>query len=96
MTESTFVLMTLVRGTWRTQRNFDNRERAVAEAMRLANDPKCEGVKVTCETFDERQGAFVTRTLYRHSKSDPGKAELSAAEGKIRGFMSDRHSRRAI
>ena len=96
MAETTFVLMTFVRGIWRTQQNFDNRERAVAEAMRLANDPKCEGVKVTCETYDERQGAFVTRTLYRRSKADQVKAELSAAEGKIRGILSDRQSRRVL
>ena len=96
MAESTFVLKTFVRGIWRTQRNFDNRERAVAEAMRLANDPQCLGVKVSCETFDERQGAFVARTLYRRAKADQQKAELSAAEGKIRGFMSDRHKRRVL
>jgi hypothetical protein len=96
MSESRYELKTYVRGAWRMQRVFDDRERAVAEAMRLTNDPRTLGVKVVRESFDERQGAFVTRTIFRRSKTDQVRAELFAAEIKIRGILSGRRARRAI
>jgi hypothetical protein len=90
MAESTYYLLIFARGVWRRRQSFDNRERAMAEAMRLANVPQCLGVKVTRETYDEQRGAFFTRTIYRKTKADARGAGLSIAESRIRGILADR------
>jgi hypothetical protein len=94
MSESTYHILVFAHGLWRRKQSLDDRERAIAEAMRLANVPQCLGVKVTREAYDEQRGAFFTRTIYRTTKADAPGAGLSIAERRIRGIVADRRMRR--
>jgi hypothetical protein len=50
---------------WRSLKQFERREDAIAEAQTLGQDRRYRSVKVVGEVFDRSSGLFVAKTLFK-------------------------------
>jgi len=90
---TSFEMLVFVGGDWRPRGSYERKEQALAEAMRLANDAKCLGVRVVSRTLDPERLGYVTRTIFRRSKAGADLGKFGKIEARIRQMVAQRRAR---
>ena len=65
-----YELQTFLRGAWKIDSIYDDREIAIFEAQRLQATGRFAGIRVVEEKFDSEAGKSVIRTVFRASKTE--------------------------
>ncbi|MGO1117832.1 hypothetical protein ACTL6U_03975 [Rhodovibrionaceae bacterium A322] len=82
--DEAFEVQVLSAGQWRPAGNYEDKNSAISEAMRLVENPRYVSSKVVKEHYDADKGLFIKQTVYRSSavKEEPvaDKKEKAADE----------------
>ena len=65
-----YELQTFLRGAWKIDSIYDDREIALFEAQRLHASKRFAGIRVVEEKFDRTVSKPVTRTIFRASRTE--------------------------